>query len=310
VTRAADASPGNATARRRARSAADRPGRAGRLGPQERDAALAAPEEADGFTSHWHRRDGIRLHVRQRHSGCAVTPVVLLHGLAVSHRYLMPTARALHGRAVYVPDLPGFGLSDKPDDVLDVCRHADVLAGWLESLDIAPVAVLGNSFGCQVAVELARRRPDLVAALVLVGPTTDPTAASMWGQIRRFALDLLIEDWRQAPILLADIRDAGPRRVFATLRHAVCDQVEKKLPSIRVPTLLARGAHDPIAPQRWLARAAALTPGARTLVVERAAHNAVTTAGRELAAAVDAFLEALHQPPEKPASGVQASPGG
>jgi pimeloyl-ACP methyl ester carboxylesterase len=180
---------------------------------------------------------------------------------------------------VYVPDLPGFGLSDKPDDVLDVGGHADVLAGWLDSLDTAPVALLGNSFGCQVAVELTRRRPDLVEALILVGSTTDPTAATMWGQLRRLALDLLFEDWRQAPILLTDIRDAGLRRILATLRHAVRDRIETILPSIRVPTLLVRGAHDRIAPWRWLSRTAALTPGARTLDIEGAAHNAVATAG-------------------------------
>lgn len=265
-------------------------GRPGRLDPPQRHAALAAPRDADGFTSHWYRYQGLGLHVRQRHTGCAATPVVLLHGLAVSHRYLMPTARALDGRAVYVPDLPGFGLSDKPDEVLDVRRHADVLAGWLDSLDLPPVAVLGNSFGCQVAVELTHRRPDLVAALLLVGPTTDPAAATMWGQIRRFVVNLLFEDWRQAPILLADARDAGLRRVVVTLRHAVRDQIWTKLPSIRVPTLLARGARDRIVPRRWLARAAALTPGARTVVVERAAHNAVTTAGPQLAAAVEQFL--------------------
>jgi pimeloyl-ACP methyl ester carboxylesterase len=271
-----------------ARSAHWRPGR---LGSRERRAALAAPRAADGFTSHWYRHRGLRLHVRQRHTGSAATPVVLLHGLAVSHRYLMPTARALAGRAVYVPDLPGFGLSDKPDEILDVCRHADVLAGWLESLDVAPVAVLGNSFGCQVAVELTRRRPDLVAALVLVGPTTDPAAATMCGQVRRFVVNLLFEDWRQAPILIADVRNAGLRRIVVTLRHATRDRIGTKLPSVAVPTLFVRGARDRIVPRQWLARAAALTPGARTLVVERAAHNAVTTAGPQLAAAVEEFLQ-------------------
>jgi pimeloyl-ACP methyl ester carboxylesterase len=36
--------------------------------------------------------------------------------------------------------------------------------------------VLGNSFGCQVAVELAVRHPHRVGGLVLVGPTIDPAA--------------------------------------------------------------------------------------------------------------------------------------
>ena len=42
-------------------------------------------------------------------------PIVLVHGLAVSHRYLMPTAALLARRhPVGVPDLPGFGLSGDP----------------------------------------------------------------------------------------------------------------------------------------------------------------------------------------------------
>src|SRR5688572_26468931 len=80
----------------------------GRLGQQERHAAFAAPDDADGFTSHWYQHGRIRLHVRWRQAGSGATPIVLVHGLAVSHRYLMPMARALEGRAVYVPDLPGF----------------------------------------------------------------------------------------------------------------------------------------------------------------------------------------------------------
>lgn len=263
----------------------------GRLGGVERRAALAAPAEADGFTSRWHTVEGLRLHARHRPSTVTTaTPCVLLHGLAVSHRYLMPTARGLRQRPVCVPDLPGFGLSDKPPVVLDVPGQARIVAALLDSLGTAPVALLGNSFGCQVAVEIAVSRPDLVAALVLVGPTTDPAAATALAQIGRLLRDLPHEDWRQLPILGADIRDAGLRRIATTLRYAVRDRIDVKLPRLRVPTLLARGGLDRIAPQSWLDHAAALIPDSRTLVLDAAAHNAVTTAGPELAAAVDAFL--------------------
>jgi pimeloyl-ACP methyl ester carboxylesterase len=215
----------------------------------------------------------------------------MLHGLAVSHRYLMPTARLLGQRSVYIPDLAGFGLSDKPSTVLDVGGHADVIAALLDTLGTAPAALLGNSFGCQVAVALAQRRPDLVGALILVGLTTDPAAATVRGQIGRLLRDLPHEDPRQTPILAADIRDAGPRRILKTLRYAVDDHIEAKLPTLRVPTLLIRGGLDRIAPQLWLERAARLMPGARTLTVDRVAHNAVTTAGPETAAAVRTFID-------------------
>ncbi|MGW4465044.1 alpha/beta fold hydrolase [Micromonospora sp. NPDC004704] len=263
--------------------------RSGRLTATERRAALAAPAPTGGFSSRWVQVAGLRLHVRERITADAATPCVLLHGLAVSHRYLMPTALRLGGRSVYVPDLPGFGLSGKPGAVLDVVQHAEAVAAFMETLGVASAAILGNSFGCQVAVELAVRRPDLVAALILVGPTTDPTAATMTGQLRRLLRDLPREDWRQTPILARDLRDAGPRRIVATLRHAIEDHIDAKLPAISVPTLLVRGDLDPIAPARWVDQAVLLTPGGRTLTIA-AAHNAVTTAGPKLAAAVDTFL--------------------
>jgi len=57
-------------------------------------------------------------------------PVVLVHGLGLSGRYMLPVAERLarHNLQVYLPDLPGFGDSDKPDAALDVSRLADALA--------------------------------------------------------------------------------------------------------------------------------------------------------------------------------------
>jgi pimeloyl-ACP methyl ester carboxylesterase len=262
---------------------------------------MAAPADADGFASRWQPVGDLRLHIRQRVSP-SPEPIacVLLHGLAVSHRYLMPTARRLRKRRVYVPDLPGFGRSGRPAAVLDVAGHARVVAAWLDDAGLGPIAVLGNSFGAQVAVQVAASRPDLVAALVLVGPTTDPAAASMSGQLGRLLRDLPHEDPQQARILAADLRDAGLRRVVATLRHAVRDPIAPKLAALRVPTLLARGSRDRIAPQPWLDHLAALVPGARMLVLAGAAHNAVTTAGAELAEAVDEFLANALVPPVTP----------
>ena len=49
--------------------------------------------------------------------------VVLVHGLVVSSRYMVPTAELLaaHYR-VYAPDLPGFGKSYKPPRVVNVAE--------------------------------------------------------------------------------------------------------------------------------------------------------------------------------------------
>jgi pimeloyl-ACP methyl ester carboxylesterase len=254
----------------------------------QRQLAHAAPHPEQGFVSRWVEVGGLRLHVRSR-AAAEGRPWVLLHGLAVSHRYLMPTAAALTGGPVHVPDLPGFGLSGKPRRVLDVERHTAIVAAWLDAEGISGARVLGNSFGCQVAVELAWRRPDLVSALVLVGPTVDPAAPTAGGQARRWVADLAFEDPHQLRIIAKDVRDAGVRRVLATLRLSVRHRIDHRLPLVEAPVLFLRGEHDPIAPTRWLRQAAGLTPAATSSVVPAAAHNAITTAGAVVARQAVAF---------------------
>ena len=60
------------------------------------------------------------------------TKLVLVHGLGLSCRYMLPTAQALaNDYGVFVPDLPGFGDSGKPRQTLDINGLADSLAAWV-----------------------------------------------------------------------------------------------------------------------------------------------------------------------------------
>ena len=244
------------------------------------------------FRSRWTTVRGLRIHDLDE-PGAPGCPIVMLHGLAVSHRYLMPTARLLTERhPVTVPDLPGFGHSDKPPRAYDVDEHADLLASWLQALRIERVALVGHSFGAEVAARLAVLRPDRVAALVLAGPTTDPRARSRRALIGRWLLDTQVEAPWQAPVLARDIVDARPWRVFATIGHSVRNPVEKDLVALPVRPLVLGGALDSVAPARWRATVAAMT-GGTTVTVPGAAHNVLTTSPRRAAAAIRAHLRAL-----------------
>ena len=102
-------------------------------------------------------------------------PVVLVHGLGMSSRYMAPTAQRLASDfRVFAPDLPGFGDSGKPDHILSVPELADALAEWMSVCGLSPAALVANSFGCQIVTQLALSHPDLVDRLVLQGPTGDP----------------------------------------------------------------------------------------------------------------------------------------
>lgn len=77
--------------------------------------------------------------------------VVLLHGLGVSSRYMLPLARELapHFRAL-APDLPGFGHSDHPPAALDVPGLADALLAWIDAAGLIAPVLVADSVGCQV----------------------------------------------------------------------------------------------------------------------------------------------------------------
>lgn len=255
--------------------------------------AIRAPHSDRDFESRWTRVRGTRVHDRASSVvGPRAMPIVLVHGLAVSHRYLMPLAARLAPRyPVRAVDLPGFGLSEEPGSVLDVPELADRLAEWLTTAGLTPAAVLGNSFGCQVAVDLAVRHPALVRCLVLVGPTIDPQARTAPRQILRWLRNLPHEDPSLLPVVLRDLVDAGPRRVVRTLGIALRDPIERKLPAVRVPALVTRGGLEPVVPQRWAEQATELLPHGQLAVVPGSPHDATYTAAENLAALVLPFLD-------------------
>lgn len=243
----------------------------------------------DGFADGWTGVAGLRTHDRRRCDAPGL-PVVLLHGLAVSHRYLMPTARPLARHLpVYVPDLPGFGSSDKPPIAYDADRHARHLSAWLDARGLERVALVGHSFGAEVAARLAVLRPDAVAALVLAGPTCDAAARTRPRLIGRWLADLPFEPVWQAPILARDVLDAKPWRVWATTGHSVRNEVERDLRRLPVPPLVLGGAVDTVAPVRWRAAVAAMTGGVAVTVPE-APHNVLTVAGRRCVALIRAHV--------------------
>lgn len=245
----------------------------------------------------WDLVDGWRTHARVTVQPAPEgrAPVVLVHGMVVSSRYMVPTAELLapHHR-VYIPDLPGFGESEGPERVPSVSDLADFLAEWMEAVRVSRAAFLGNSFGCQVAAELAVRRPDLVEKLVLQGPTTDPRARTAAGLITRWLLDAPKESPSQGLIILRDYRQAGLRRAADAFRRMLEDHIEEKLPRIEMPTLVVRGSRDPIVPQRWAEEVTDLLPEGRLVVIPGAAHTLNYSAPLELSRVVLPFFQEGH----------------
>ena len=246
------------------------------------------------FASTWTDAGQLRVHARtwieQRTE--RDLDLVLVHGLGVSSRYFVPLASELAPYArIHAPDLPGFGASTRPAGVLDVRALSDVLHGWLRASRIERATLIGNSFGCQVVADFAVRHSERVVAAVLIGPTMDREARGPLRQLWRLFRTSVHEPPALWLVVAGDYVRTGPRRLVGTLRHALRDAIEDELPRISIPTLVVRGEHDAIAPQRWAEQVVRLLPGGRLAVVAGAGHALNYSASAELARIVRSFLD-------------------
>lgn len=110
---------------------------------------------------------GVGLHWREAGEG---RPMVLLHGLADSHRSLLPLAQSLSGRRRLLVDLPGHGLSDRPDASYSPEWHASVISDWWQRLGLEDVDLVAHSYGGAVAQLLLLERRAEVRSLTLIAP--------------------------------------------------------------------------------------------------------------------------------------------
>jgi len=156
--------------------------------------------------------------VHTRVGGCpSAPPVVFVHGFVLAGDYMMPAANRLSPFArIYVPDLPGYGLSDRPPH-LDLHHLGDCLAEWMQQLKLSRAHFIANSFGCQILVDFAIRYSELVQRLVLQGPTIDPAARSLGTQVLRLMKNSRIESPGLGRLMLRDYWRAGWRGIAATV---------------------------------------------------------------------------------------------
>src|SRR4029077_2661268 len=124
-------------------------------------------------------------------------PVVLLHAFPFDRSMWKPQLGPLSadGFRLLVPDLPEFGDTTPGTEVFTIEGGADVIAEFLEAINVEKAVVVGLSMGGYVAMAFARRHPGMLAGLILADTKAAPDDA---------------EAKAKRDQLIADVKGTGP----------------------------------------------------------------------------------------------------
>jgi pimeloyl-ACP methyl ester carboxylesterase len=283
----------------------------------------------DGFVA----ANGIRLHYVEW--GGDAPPLVLLHATGFLARLWEPIASELSARFhVYACDARGHGDSDKPA-LSGVEGSAEGygweglaadLRGFLDTLGLVGVPIIGHSSGAAGAARLAAKRPEYVSAAVLIEPTVFPPMPVEGSDARKEQLasgaakrrmvwdsrEELITAYRQRRTFAGwreDVlrlfaehgtfrREDGrielkcPGEIEAELyRNSLSPDTWDLLPRVRCPTLVIRGENTEPLLARVAEGVARRIPGARLATIAGGSHFVPMEQPEAIAAEALAFLE-------------------
>src|SRR6266516_4455780 len=167
-------------------------------------------------------------------------PVVLLHGLTATHRYVVMGSRALErsGHRVIAYDARGHGRSDPAPDP-GAYGYEDLTADLERLMDehgIERAVLAGASMGAHTLLRFALERPERAAALVAITPAYDPVDHDDAGRLERW--DALADGLRSGGVegFVAAYGDPG---VPGAWRDTVLTVVRQRLAAHEHPEAVA-----------------------------------------------------------------------
>lgn len=110
--------------------------------------------------------------IRYLEYGVSSNAIIFVHGLGASaERWEYVIQYFRENYRVIVPDLPGFGLSDKPSIDYTVDFFVKTLSEFIDGIGIQNAILIGSSLGGQIIAELAITEPKLINKMILVSPS-------------------------------------------------------------------------------------------------------------------------------------------
>lgn len=218
-------------------------------------------------------------------------PLIIIHGGGDGARAWVKNMEELaKDYAIYVPDLPGFGLSQPMDGDYYIPELVEFVDDFSYQLGLESFHLVGHSLGGGIALSYALKFPKKITKLVLVSSMCLGHEIALW--VRFLASPALIRSIGRAVIailkgvkwvadlILSPAEFAIPFSIASVyLGGSVSTLKEQttvlahRLSEIMAPTLVVWGAKDPILPVSHAYAAAQLIPDCQVKVFEDCGHS-------------------------------------
>jgi pimeloyl-ACP methyl ester carboxylesterase len=231
--------------------------------------------------------------------------VVLVHGWTCNLTLWRDQIPELSKRArVIALDLPGHGLSDKPDTTYSMDFFADAIAAVMKDAGVEHAVLVGHSMGTPVVRQFYRKYPQKTLALVVVDGGLRPFGTKE--QREQFMAPMRGPNYKQAgaqmfAAMTATLSEADkdrirtsfantPQNVLVSAMEAMSDESLYATDKINVPVLaiLAKSPFWPPDTEEFLH---GLAPDLEYQMWEGVSHFLFMDRPKEFNAAVIAFLD-------------------
>ena len=178
--------------------------------------------------------------------------VVLLHGWGQNIEMMKPIGDKLcNSKRVTIIDLPGFGDSEEPKEVINVYDYADIVKELLDKLKVKKPSLIGHSFGGRIAIIYASKYD--VKNVVLMGApcirkeTKPGMKVRILKSLKKVPGLNKLEGFAKNHIGSRDYKAASPimKEILVNTVNVDLTECARK---ITVPTLLIWGSEDTEAP--------------------------------------------------------------
>jgi len=230
--------------------------------------------------------------IRYVEAGTSKENLLLIHGLGASaERWEHVIPQFAKNYRVLVPDLIGFGLSDKPLVDYTPDYLSEFTTKFLKKLDIDSVSIIGSSLGGQIGAEFAYQNNSMVKKLILVSPSgmmkhstpaldayvmaalypSDSSASNAF-QMMSGSKNI---DKKTVRGFVERMKLPNAKMAFMSTLLGLKDAevISEKLGSIKSPTLIIWGENDPVIPVKYAQSFVSEIDDCRFVKMENCGHT-------------------------------------